>query len=571
MLKKLLFSLVICTPVFFCLQKTILAADTPPVVPIDQPSSAIKAIIEQGVVEYEKGVKKARFSLEWNPLPINEELVKSLGQHKKVDLFPQTEEINQNNSKNIACGLKSKDLLYEALGVKKNSNCDLLVPDKELQEIELKALFTTGGIKPSEYIAMSEERNILRTILKSKGVEYAFRIKDSGDIEVPDFKDKDIIWKVKIYKYIWPSASTNLYYYRFSVKAVVKPFDKNILSNQIELKKISFDATIRIKDLDRQISIPNEFFSMTNLGEIIPNLVNPPDTKKVADEAASNFSTLSGVFNIFGGGKQLGIATQGIFSGTENSSFISGGLLNFSNGGVDPLIGVSREIGKIGDISTGIVFGVGLGEKTSIFLGPSLQTSIFTLSAGATLGAREQSDLNFAGLISVDISRLTGSKTEVNTITVENPSVGGNSNIREKIDADTSLNTLVKYSVKSKSSQQTSFDLRLVCDKDRVKIEKPTKKQRIGKPEGIVYLEKGVYEYVIESGLSISVSSASSSVPVNADSIVDLTENTPQSFTWEVNKSVSNSQGMKEKKEVSTPNGQEIKPKEKCRSNPSSP
>jgi hypothetical protein len=556
MLKKLLFSLVVYTPVFFCFQQITLAAETFPVVPVDQPSSAIKAIIEQGVVEYEKGVKKARFSLEWNPLPTNEELVKSLIQYKKVDSFPQTEEINQNNSKNIACGLNSKDLLHEALGVRKNSNCDQLVPDEELQKKELDTLFEKGGIKPSEYIAMSEERNILRTILKSKGVEYAFRIKDSGEVEVPDFKDKDITWKVKIYKYIWQN-SADLHYYRFNIKAVVKPFDKNVLSNQIESKKINFDTTIRIKDLERQTSIPNEFFSLTKLGEIIPNLVNPPDTTKVATEAASNFSTLSGVFNIFGGGKQLGIATQGIFSGTENSSFISGGLLNFRNGGVDPLIGVSREIGRIGDISTGIVFGVGLGEKTSIFVGPSLQTSIFTLSAGATLGAKEQSDLNFAGLISVDLSRLTGSKTEVNTITVENPSVGGNSNIREKIDADTNLNTLFKYSIKSKPSQQASFDLLLVCDKDRRKIQKSTKIQRIDKPVGIVYLEKGVYEYVIGSGLSISVRSGSISVPVNADSLVDLTENIPQSFTWEINKSA--------------PNSQQIKQKEKCNSNSASP
>jgi hypothetical protein len=546
MIAKLLFTVVLSSPIFFCFLDIVLADGTLPPTPIDQPSSAIKAIVQNGVVEYIKGVKKARISLEWNPLPVNEKLVDSLIQYKKVDSFPRTEEINQNNNRNVACGLISKDLLYEVLGVRNNSSCDRLETDKNLQQRELDTLFSVGGISPAEYIAMSRERTILRTILTSKGIEYAFNLTNDGEIEAPDFKDKDITWQIKIYKNIWPSAPSDIYYYRFSIKAIVKPFDKNVLSNN---QRVAFNARIRIKDLEKQTSIPNRFFSVTNTSTIIPELINSPDTTKIASEAAKNFTNLSGIFNIVGGGSQLGAATQGLLGGTENSSFISGGLLDFTNGGVDPLIGVSQEIGKIGDIGTGIVFGVGLGEKTSIFLGPSLQTSIFTLSAGATLGAKKQSDVNFAGLISVDLSRLTGSKTDVNTIKVDNPSVGNPSNIRKEIDDTTSSNTLIKYKINSNSSQNISFDLVLVCDKDGKKVSTSTKIQPINKSNGILYLEKGVYGYKVRKGLSISLFSANISQPVKADSLVDLNEDIPQPFTWEINESV---------------NSKEINPEAKC-------
>lgn len=389
---------------------------------IEQVPSAIKATIQDGVIRYVNGVRKAKFALEWNPLPVNDNLVNSLIQYNKVGHYSIT--INQKNAnRNILCSSNPQDIniIYEALGVSNSGDCNRLNPNTSLQDEEIKTLFATEGIKPSEYISMSQERNILKTILQSQGVEYAFNIKKEGEIEVPDFSDKNIDWKINIYKYKW--RNSNLSYYRFSIKAVVKPFEKSVLfSDEQDKTNIKFHARLKVKNLNQQTSIPNEYFYVQKLDGTVPAQISGAneELKKRKSELDTRFSNLEGIFSIVGGVSQLGSVTQGFLGGTDSSSIISGGLVDFSNGGIHPLVGVNQEIGKVGDISTGVVVGVGLGEKTSIFLGPSIQSSIFTISAGATLGAKQQSDLGFAGLVSVDLSRLSGSKTDVNTIAVRN-------------------------------------------------------------------------------------------------------------------------------------------------------
>ena len=113
-------------------------------------------------------------------------------------------------------------------------------------------------------------------------------------------------------------------------------------------------------------------------------------TETTEKAVTTALTSLSGFFSFLGSSDQFGTAIQGILGGTDNTSIVSGGLIGFKNGGVSPLIGINQDIGQLGDdISGGFLFGVGLGEKTSLFLGPSIRSSLFTLSAGATLGDRK--------------------------------------------------------------------------------------------------------------------------------------------------------------------------------------
>lgn len=541
MISKILISVICCVPTL-CVDTNRAFAEPvnqprPP--EIDKTFSAIKATVQDGIIRYSGNSKKASIALEWNPLPVTDTLVNSLIQYTAVDKSPITIITDQNNNgKSLLCNMSREDLkkIHSFLGIANGSDCSQISPDKDLRKKEIESLFERERvIRQSEYVAMSKERNILKTILSSKGIEYAFNFRREDEIEVPDFMSEKIKWKIQIYKYKWIDNYPS--YYRFNIKAMVDPFSKDIPDTATNSFKLN--ARIKIKDLEKQTSIPNQYFS-TVITEALTGTTLALNVKPTIPASASaDFTNLSGVLSLFGGAEKVGTTLQGFLSGTDDSSIISGGLLNFSNGGIDPLIGVNQEIGKLGDISAGVVLGVGLGDKTSIFLGPSLQTSIFTISAGARLGAKEQSDLSFAGLVSIDLSRLSGSKKTVNTLSLSSPSVGNNTSIRNQIDIDTELNTLMRYQSESTVPNQ-EIKLKRVCDASGIAVDDKneilikSKKSPVNSADPsseLVYLARGIYQYLIPAGISVKQQSGQS---LNIKSKVDLREIESQNYRWKI-------------------------------------
>jgi hypothetical protein len=554
MINKILFSGICCISGLYINTNRAFAQQVePPKMPeVDKTFSAIKATVQGGLIRFIDNSKKASIALEWNPLPVTDDLVNSLIQYTAIDKSPITIIVEQgNNGKSLFCNMNREDLqkIHGFLGIVNGSDCSQISPDTTLRKKEIESLFGDGGdntIRPSEYVAMSKERNILKTILSSKGIEYSFNFRREDEIEVPNFVSEKIKWKIQIYKYKWIDNDPS--YYRFNIKAMVEPFSKDVpdaINNSFKL-----NARIRIKDRNKQTSIPNEYFSASITDALSGTTLvetKPPDTPINAD---ADFTNLSGILSLVGGSENIGTTLQGFLSGTDNSSIISGGLLNFSNGGIDPLIGVNQEIGKLGDVSAGVVLGLGLGANTSIFLGPSIQTSIFTISAGARLGAREQSDLSFAGLVSIDLSRLSGSKKTVNTLSLVSPSVGGVPDIRRQIDMDTKLNTLMRYQSEGTASNQ-QIQLQRVCDAKGVPIIDDSKitienRKKTGNPDDLspklVYLPKGIYKYLIPAGISVRqqdglLLNVEPKPGVKSEPSVDLREIDPQDFGWKIESS----------------------------------
>lgn len=550
-MRKILVTIAFCTFAFCYDKKMVFAAEDPP-----EPASAITAVIADGIIKNANGRNKAIFDLDWNLLPVTEDLVQELIKYSEIKQgSPKTITFNQTpgNSQNILCDVSAKDLIYmyQALGVDENSStCNELKPkisqfnpsnpatNKTQQDSEIDAVFKRGGaIKPAEYIPMISERSILKTILQSRGIEYALNLRVGQEPEIPDFSDNNIAWEIKIYKYSWKKDFS---YYRFSIKAKIERIEKN--NFLVDKPGIKFDARIKFKNLATLTSITNPYFSAENTNGDV-KFVKDPNFKAEAAAKASqignSLSDLTGIFNIIGGGSQLGTISQGLLGGTDNSSIISGGLFNFGNGRIDPLIGVNREIGKIGDISAGVVYGVGLGEKTSLFLGPSLQESIFTVSAGLTLGASQRSDLGFAGLISVDLSRVSGSKKDVNTIELTSSRVGGSAgkpnenNLRTMIEG-TRRDTLLAYKINSCPISK-SFKLQREGDSTSVEITTPpinaspveTNKTKL------VYLPIGNYKYVIDDKVSVYIA-PQNNTKIKDSTLFPLDSETPQIFDWKV-------------------------------------
>jgi hypothetical protein len=478
----------------------------------DEFKSAIQAVVADGIIKSRNS--RAVFDLNWNLLPVTEGLIQNqikLDNIKKED-SPISITFTQKSKNSILCDLRAEDQvqIYKALGVdEKNSSCDRLQPrnimvsgsgnqkSQSIRDVELDKIFGgASSIQSSDYVAMTLERNILKTILTSKGIKYDLNLRAGEELDVPNFSDKNITWKINIYKNRWfDVGQEEINYYRFSIKAKVDRIERNNFS--LDKKSVAYDARIAFKDSETLTRVKNPYFSVDKLGQKVTLVENPTfkaETATAQNQIAQSLSSLSGIFNIFGGGEQLSNISQGLFSGTDNSSIVSGGLFNFKNGNVDPLIGINREITNIGDASVGLVYGVGLGQKTSIFLGPSIQESIFTLSAGATLGAGQQSEIGFAGLVSVDLSRATNSKKDINTVELKNPpdtKTNAERNIRTEIEKDIRNNILIRYRNKAVCNKPKIFRLEKDIDsKISVEIDSQNKEPQLA------YLPRGNYKVV---------------------------------------------------------------------------
>jgi hypothetical protein len=431
--------------------------------------TAIKLGIADGIVRYVNNDKRIKIQLAWEPLPITESLIEQSTKYNFVvsKLKISNQDIESGQWVNKIAGLQAPRI-------------DPLVNDT---------------IRVSEYMQMQRERNILTALLSSRGGEYSFGLKgDARSISPPNFSDKKIDWYIDVYTF---KSSEGGDYYRFTAKAVIEPFDMSI-TDYASQKEIFYDARFKLKESKYISQIANNLFvsrSSISIPSVDPTQV-PSNFPKSVDLNKS-LSSLSGFLSIVGGSEQLGTITEGLLGGTEDTSIISGGLI--SNGGVSALVGVNREVFNIGDDTRGgILLGLGLGDKTSLFLGPSLQSSIFTISAGARIGT-QNTDVNFAGMVAVDLSRLTNSKKNKSTIPVNiSTSGGGLGQASEQI--------INKYTLLEYKQLSQDFVLTRVCDEEGNKIPEQDKNLRnivnlqSKQPPKRIYLPRGVYKYSSTTG-----------------------------------------------------------------------
>ena len=107
------------------------------------------------------------------------------------------------------------------------------------------------------------------------------------------------------------------------------------------------------------------------------------------------------------------------------------------------------------------MFGVGLDDDPTLFLGPSVRFDAFTLSPGINLvEASDNLEVNIGALFSLDLSRLTRSKKEVNIVKLNNPESGGGwYRATDELAKELSL---VELQLKGKEGQK--IKLRQICD-----------------------------------------------------------------------------------------------------------
>jgi hypothetical protein len=487
---------------FLCISSQSLMAEDPPKTDaVDSKKTDVEKIVEQtpsaitlgivdGIIRYIKNERRVKIKLQWEPLA---QTISLQERANNSDFEVTTIKISNEDIKNgdWARNLDKEEIrkLGEALN---NPNLKNLT----FNNIDLKDL--NRGLKVSDYIRMQRERNILKTLLLSKGVQYSFGFKSKENpIVVPDYSDKNITWKINIYSF--QKNKEGLTSYRFTAKAVVEPFEERILEDFIDpsgnKESVFYDVRFKLKESDRISSIANNLFFLPASFELPTKPTDETPATKMTEQTVNKaLTSLSGFFSFFGSPEQFGAAVQGILGGTENTSIVSGGLVNFKDGGVSPLIGINQEVGQLGDdISGGILLGVGLGEKTSLFLGPSIRSSIFTLSAGATLGTQASSEINYGGMIAIDLSRLTNSKKDPSPIKVTGSSKGGGlGQIGDEV-----IDKYDKYTVVEYESNRI-ISMTRICDENSAPIPDKLKKSeefKIANSKTRKYVIRGIYEY----------------------------------------------------------------------------
>jgi hypothetical protein len=459
---------------------------------VEQTPSAITLGVVDGIIRYVNNEKRVKIRLQWEPMQPTPSLVERANESEfeATTLEISNRDIENGNWIHNIRDVKKIETLRMALGVTNLENLDF--KNKELKDLD-------RSLKVSDYIQMQRERNILKVLLLSKGVQYSFGFKSKENpIYLPNFSSDNIKWQINIYSFKNEKGETQ--FYRFTAKAVVEPFEKKIpedfvFADKDTMKKILYDVRFKLNKSERISNIAKILFSLPDGTSLVLPSEDPSKdlgTSMTEKQVRSSLTSLSSFFSFFGNSEQFGTVVQGILGGTENTSIVSGGLVGFKNGGVSALVGINQELGQISDdISGGILLGVGLGDKTSLFLGPSIRFSIFTLSAGATLGTQVNSEVNFAGMIAIDLSRFTSSKKDAPPIKVSGAAQGGG--LSQISDAIIDKYTVVEY------QSDRDISMTMVCNENSVLIPVEARKKPIifskVSEKTRKYVTRGFYEY----------------------------------------------------------------------------
>lgn len=289
------------------------------------------------------------------------------------------------------------------------------------------------NITVPEYYRMLREYFIVTDLFRTKGIAYSLDLNGieasmPGDTTLVPYQGKSayifyqgIDWKIDIVRRP-VSEDFNVSYYRFGAKAVTrKPIEFQFRndSNPTASIAMSFrqsDITFNIDDL-----YPDKAFEINSqsvISDEVKQQLGTIKSKQGLSQLDIPFASITGI-------SASQVVSRKFLGGANNTSFIGGGLIG--NDEIQSLVGANLEIGKFAeDLVPGLLFGLSpRDEDATLFLGPSLRFSIFTLAAGARLfefddGVRVRP----AGVVSLDLSRVLNGNQSQN-IPVEDPNFGG--------------------------------------------------------------------------------------------------------------------------------------------------
>ncbi|MFN5501649.1 MAG: hypothetical protein ACK5AW_05960 [Pseudanabaena sp.] len=415
---------------------------------------AIRLSLINGIIDLAKSPQQAKAKVEifWDVLPEGETLPKqSLNEFvKPITIRIPNRDLGDPKIWTNNLSPEEKNILLKALYPNDDnsriSDLSQFRNDTSSKNFEKYWLaedpdenLTNGkDVDASNYFSLFRDHKILTNVLKSQGIEYFLTIKQGKEViqeGFPKVSDQNIIWEISIYEFPVGSTLSNSggvavptkFYYRYTIKAKIEPIDITIAKPKSD--KVKAEVAIRFKkagELGLSQKGGAEFLSET-IDDITlaKSEAGQKELSKIQEEKAGN--QLDQTLNFIGiGGQQIGdLLSRTLFQGNTNYSIISGGL--FGRDKVELLVGANLELAKWDPLTLGVLFGVVPQTQTSLYIGPSLQASIFTLSGGARISDNNGSStrVDTAGVISIDLSRLTGLTPQTKEIQLEDFKAGG--------------------------------------------------------------------------------------------------------------------------------------------------
>ncbi|MDJ0616926.1 MAG: hypothetical protein QNJ63_09305 [Calothrix sp. MO_192.B10] len=509
---------------------------------LDETIRAIRFSFMEDIMKFVNNVAKTNVQVEWQFLPISETpSFRKL--QARYDARKATIVIPNNQLGDAEKWLKS---LKSAKSSKNSNGCPILekalptpANQKDYEKIwnpqgNVWRQFLGGlSIRATEYFSLLRDYNLIKTLLNnSRGVKFYFKIDQVTDTREIDEK---VNWKIDVYEFeVQPgnNCQDRVVYYRYNIKAITKPFEVVIARNKIP--KANIEKAEKISETQQKVNLkvtveaflkksPKLAGLIDEVMYLLPNKNTPNNISVILDNQYQKFvnelakknaaNTLNTVFPIIGNlGNITKEVTSNFLGGTEDSSIITGGLIDFGQDQIGGLVGINKEFNPQRSISPGVAFGVGIAsdEPVSLYVGPSLRASAFTLSAGTNI-VEDNNDLNvnIAGLISIDISRFLGNKKVANTISIDSSYKGG--------QWYKATESLAQNLALLETISDTAFKLQRVCDINGKAITTQSQQAvfQVNSEKRLQFIPRGYYIYkeipanvqlyVVENGIEAPV------------------------------------------------------------------
>ncbi len=485
-----------------------IAADEPP------PASTSKALFLSGgnaLVDYLQHTRQAEFQLNWDWLPPSDAL-KQLARRSYSSGGSVT--VRQYSLKNENLGAKKRwisniksvqdqQFLARAIGLKSGNLADF---DLERTDNEFRQIWVDGGpgynlVGPSitnlQYLSLLRDHYLITTLLASDGAIYSVEVlKGKPRGPNPRFSDTGIRWNITVYKVV-VQKQPEVAYYRFSVAMTTDPI--RLLFPQTDVSSTALDVGVDFKSGEGTVGLFVKSLSNRNLPV---DLSHPPSTSDLSASAERyDSSKLSTVLSVVGGVSLESIIAKGLFGGSSEASIVTGGLIGA--GKLSKVIGLNREIVRTAFGTGGMLLGIVPDSSNTVFVGPSLQASIFTFAIGDRIfekGSGSGVTDRIAGMVSVDLSRALGLNKDRQILPLRSDPIGGTD---QDISSDDLGRNLVLVSINLKSSAVVdapaaagTFLFTQIKDAQGVPISDESKRARLFIPVSDFVKGKRIFRFV---------------------------------------------------------------------------
>ncbi|GEM_PF-6679397 len=489
---------------------------------------AIRLSIANGVIDFVNDARRARVHLAWDYLPADASFVRSLREGVMDASAPGAKSATRPfvfsvANRDLFAGTWLTKLSPGARAVLKDASLGVDPSDLALADATFAQYWTQPGgvgyetvfgavpaVGGRDYYALARDFRLVTGLLRTRGIRYSLTVSGAqvrgANPIVSDPTRDDIVWRIEAYPFLVRSGPAPVRFYRFVIHAdlgSVDLFFPNAAETQANLAAgVSFVGGTDVGLLQRDFS--------AGTVEVALSPAVDERLQQIATQRAE--SEISADLRLFGGADLDQIVTSGLLGGTTSASVVTGGM--FGPGGVASFVGVNQELRYRNDASLGVLIGLRPGGGDNLFVGPSLRYSVVTLAAGLrAYGDDDRTRYRLGGVLSFDLSRLTGAKRQVTKLQLDNASVGGDIGVASDLIAQDL--SLVRWSLAS-PDPGLGFSLTQTKDRNGNAVSDAANAARyVVRPTGgakkVLLLPAGTYAYGdIPAGYTLRTSALAS-------------------------------------------------------------